>query len=86
MHASELAQLRKNERHLFNLLARIHRDGGQYTDKHGIDKAVTDADVFVAKLIGCVNETASISIGVDQENTASNLGYIRSLAQRILSR
>jgi len=30
-------------RHLSNLLAIIHRDGGQYQDAHGTEKAVADA-------------------------------------------
>lgn len=37
-------------RHLSDLLARIHRDGGQYEAEHGIDKAVADADDKVARL------------------------------------
>ena len=37
-------------RHLSNLLARIHRDGGHYEAQHGIDKAVADADDKVAQL------------------------------------
>ena len=28
---------------LLDLLAIIHRDGGHYTDEHGIDKAINDA-------------------------------------------
>lgn len=36
--------------HLLNLLARIHRDGGHYTMKHGLEKSVADADKIVAKL------------------------------------
>lgn len=31
------------KRQLFNLLAVLHRDGGQYIDKYGIDKSVKDA-------------------------------------------
>lgn len=37
-------------RHLGNLLARIHRDGGHYEAKHGTEKAVKDADYIVAQL------------------------------------
>lgn len=37
-------------RHLSNLLARIHRDGGHYEAEHGTDKAVADADARVAML------------------------------------
>lgn len=36
------------ERHLLNLLARIHRDGGHYTEEHGLEKSVADADLKVA--------------------------------------
>jgi hypothetical protein len=38
------------KRDLKNLLARIHRDGGQYVAEHGQDKAVADADLIVADL------------------------------------
>jgi len=31
------------KRLLLNLLAIIHRDGGDYTGKHGIEKSVNDA-------------------------------------------
>lgn len=36
---------------LLNLLARIHRDGGQYTGAHGIAKSVEDADLIVSELL-----------------------------------
>lgn len=36
---------------LMNLLARIHRDGGQYTTTHGIAKSVEDADLIVSELL-----------------------------------
>jgi hypothetical protein len=32
---------------LRNLLARIHRDGGHYVERHGLDKALEDADAKV---------------------------------------
>lgn len=32
---------------LNNLLARIHRDGGHYVEKHGLLKAITDAETRV---------------------------------------
>lgn len=38
------------KRHLGNLLARIHRDGGHYEEEHGTEKAVKDADHIVAQL------------------------------------
>jgi hypothetical protein len=36
---------------LLNLLAVIHRDGGHYTDKHGVDKSIDDAERKVAALL-----------------------------------
>lgn len=39
------------EKHCKNLLARIHRDGGHYLEKHGVEKAVADADTVVAWLL-----------------------------------
>lgn len=37
------------EKLLLNLLARIHRDGGHYTQEYGIEKSVQDADLRVAE-------------------------------------
>jgi hypothetical protein len=36
---------------LGNLLAIIHRDGGHYIDKHGVDKAVKDAYKILGRLM-----------------------------------
>ena len=41
----------KVEHHLKNLLAVIHRDGGHYTEEHGIEKSVKDATQIVADAI-----------------------------------
>lgn len=41
---------------LKNLLARIHRDGGQYVEKVGLEKAVEDADALVVALHYLVRE------------------------------
>jgi hypothetical protein len=46
------------ERHLKNLLARVHRDGGHYTERYGLQKAVDDADEVVAQLL-LLRDTAS---------------------------
>lgn len=37
--------------HLGNLLAIIHRDGGHYMSKHGVDKAMKDAEVILGRLM-----------------------------------
>lgn len=38
------------EKHLGNLLARIHGDGGHYQDEHGTDKAVEEADMLICEM------------------------------------
>lgn len=37
------------ERDLFNLVCRIHRDGGHYIAKYGEAKAIADADIVAAQ-------------------------------------
>lgn len=37
--------------YLLDLLAVIHRDGGQYTAEHGVDKSCADAEKIVAYAI-----------------------------------
>jgi hypothetical protein len=51
------ATLTEIQRHLLNLLARIHRDGGHHTDQHGLTKSVADADLRVAEL-NCLADEA----------------------------
>lgn len=36
---------------LVNLLARIHRDGGQYTNSWGLEKSCQDADLIISELL-----------------------------------
>ena len=36
---------------LLNLLARVHGDGGHYTDEHGVSASVADADVVISNLM-----------------------------------
>ena len=42
----------KAERQRDDLLARIHRDGGHYTEEHGVEKSCKDADLRVAEAYG----------------------------------
>jgi hypothetical protein len=50
----EVVTIRKSQgvyKHLLeNLLAIIHRDGGHYTHKHGLEKAVKDAKEEIVSL------------------------------------
>ena len=41
----------KMQSYLLNLLAVIHRDGGHYTEKHGINKSVKDAMLIVSHFL-----------------------------------
>ena len=38
------------KRPLLDLLAVIHRDGGHYTEKHGLEKSVEDAKKEIANM------------------------------------
>jgi len=44
---SAVERITELERRLYNLLARIHRDGGHYVSDHGEAKAVDDADKII---------------------------------------
>jgi hypothetical protein len=41
---------------LYNILAVIHRDGGHYTAKHGLEKSVKDAQEIVIKAFATLAE------------------------------
>lgn len=41
---------------LQNLLALIHRDGGHYTDAHGIEKSIADAEKHILELRSAIRE------------------------------
>ncbi len=44
------------EKQLLKLLSRIHKDGGQYIKKYGIEKAVNDADIIISALLQMLEE------------------------------
>ena len=73
-HAS-LGQNRESHQRyamLTNLLARIHRDGGQYVRQHGLDKAFADADVIVAELYAApVSEAKAQGVVMPERANAS---------------
>ena len=47
----ELNSLVDNDERLGNLLAIVHRDGGHYTEKHGVEKSYEDAKEKVSNMI-----------------------------------
>ena len=73
-HAS-LGQNRESHQRyvmLTNLLARIHRDGGQYVRQHGIDKAFADADAIVAGLYAApVSEAEAQGVVMPEHETST---------------
>lgn len=50
------------ERHLRNLLARIHRDDGAYTEGAGIDRSCQDADTAVVTMIQAAEERERLAV------------------------
>lgn len=49
---------------LLNLLARIHRDGGHYTETHGLEKSAQDAEEKIVDLIHRINALHRIIVDV----------------------
>jgi len=61
---ANLSAMKAAEAQRNNLLARIHRDGGHYMLKHGVEKACADADLRVAEAYGSLEELAAHHIGL----------------------
>jgi hypothetical protein len=78
---------------LLDLLCVIHRDGGQYIDEHGVDKAVEDAMQLSSERIATQfdhpaedEEEVDIQEGVDRlldriNRQAECLAFFRSVIQ-----
>ena len=52
---AEIDRLKRERHHIYDLLARIHRDGGQYVAEHGIEKACYDAEEQVVAWLDTFN-------------------------------
>lgn len=59
MHA-EIKRLKRERRHIYDLLARIHRDGGQYTAEHGVEKSCDDAEAQVVTWLETISSVDSL--------------------------
>ena len=59
-HDAEIDRLKRERQHVYDLLARIHRDGGQYTAKHGIVKSCDDAEAQVVTWLKTISEVDSL--------------------------
>jgi hypothetical protein len=54
-HAIEFERLKRERHHIYDLLARIHRDGGQYAAEVGVEKACDDAEAQVVSWLDTIN-------------------------------
>jgi len=50
----------RNTRCLLDLLAIIHRDGGHYTEKHGIEKSAKDAMQLSSERLSIIDKKTSV--------------------------
>ena len=66
-HAAEIDRLKRERHHIYDLLARIHRDGGQYTAEHGVEKSCDDAEAQVVTWLDTLN---GIDALIDQARIA----------------
>ncbi len=57
---AEIERLKRERKHIYDLLARIHRDGGQYTAENGVEKACEDAEEQVAAWLDTISEVDSL--------------------------
>ena len=59
-HAAEIDRLKRERHHIYDLLARIHRDGGQYTAENGVEKSCDDAEAQVVTWIDTISGIDSL--------------------------
>lgn len=57
---AEIERLKRERRHIYDLLARIHRDGGQYTAEYGVEKSCDDAESQVAAWLDTINSVDAL--------------------------
>ena len=57
---AEIDRLKRERHHIYDLLARIHRDGGQYTAEHGVEKSCDDAEAQVVTWIDTISGIDSL--------------------------
>jgi hypothetical protein len=82
---AEIERLKRERHHIYDLLARIHRDGCQYAAEHGVEKACDDAEAQVVAWLDTINgidaliEQARIAereaISAELRELADELGY-----------
>ena len=81
-HAIEFERLKRERHHIYDLLARIHRDGGQYAAEHGVEKACEDAESQVAAWLDTISEVDAL---IEQARIAKSEACAR-ICEKSLSR
>lgn len=78
-------ELARYKRLLHGLLAVMHRDGGHYTGKHGLEKSVTDAEALRARYVTLL-DMAQFDIGrmLQKNLDPIHLGIVREKIQAVL--
>ena len=79
---AEIERLKRERQHIYDLLARIHRDGGQYTAENGVEKACEDAEEQVAAWLDTIN---SVDALIEQARIAKSEACAR-ICEKSLSR
>ena len=80
--AAEIDSLKRERHHIYDLLARIHRDGGQYAAEHGVEKACEDAESQVAAWLDTISEVDAL---IEQARIAKSEACAR-ICEKSLSR
>ena len=57
---AEIERLKRERHHIYDLLARIHRDGGQYAAEHGVEKSCDDAEAQVVTWLDLLNSVDAL--------------------------
>ena len=81
-HDAEIDRLKRERHHIYDLLARIHRDGGQYTAEHGVEKSCDDAEAQVVAWIDTINGVDAL---IEQARIADSEACAR-ICEKSLSR
>ena len=79
---AEIDRLKRERKHIYDLLARIHRDGGQYTAEHGVEKSCDDAEAQVVTWLDLLN---SVDALIEQARIAESEACAR-ICEKSLSR
>jgi hypothetical protein len=64
---AEIDRLKRERHHIYDLLARIHRDGGQYTAEHGVEKSCDDAE---AQVVAWLDTISGVDALIEQARIA----------------